>query len=268
MNEMKKAGLLVGLLVSANVAFAGNVDPGSLKTSGPIDFASNLLTSSTPITDVEDFKYTVQVGTEKSIDNVYYKVSQAFNTDGTYDSGMLPHSDDTVSFRFSTSVKGAVATNQRSCHAGTDGSPDGVTCEITLPASYMNSRAYTVEVKKTADNGKLRTYSATVTDQLGGFWSDIGSWSVPVSVGALSPWVNASSVRYSDAKFKVTSCADIPSIFVDYSNVLFNNSVYSTLASNQPDPEASGPYMCSSARVPLSISKYRPTQTGFVVTND
>ncbi|WP_414441477.1 hypothetical protein [Burkholderia sp. 22PA0106] len=265
---MKKAGLLIGLLVSGNVAFAGNVDPGSLKTSGPIDFTTNYLTSSTPIGDVQDFKYVVQVGTKASIDNVYYKVSQNFSNGESYESGILPHSDNTVGFRFSTSAKGAKAVNQQSCHAGSDGSPDGVTCEITAPASYMNSRVYTVEVKKTAENGQFRTYAATVTDHLGGFWIDIGSWTVPVSVGALTPSVVATSERYSNEKFNVTSCADVPPMRVDYGSVLYNNSVYSKLVKEyHPAPGATGSYMCGGAGVPLAHGNIRRTLTGFIINN-
>lgn len=106
------------------LAAVAQTPPGDIKTTSLQQFVNYSIGPHSAIDDVEDFKYSVKVSTNKYVENAFYHLAQWFESSSAYYSGIQPHSDGTVGFRFSSFVPGSVAyESSPDCSRGADGAP-------------------------------------------------------------------------------------------------------------------------------------------------
>ena len=232
----------IGLLLSAN---AYSQEPKDIPVTYPQQYIVFSSKNTTPNPDAgpdapppdktNSFQYTVQVGTDADIDNIYYHLDQYFlekdssyssdtnvyvsaTRGGIYYTGIQPHANGTVGFRFSSFVAGTTPKSPN-CRGGADGG-SGVTCALDgLP--YTPNGKYTITVKRQDSDDSRVTYEGLVKDETTGTTTQIGAWSLPEGYDGriLSPF-NGTVELYSVGFGK--TCADIPLSNVTYSNILYN----------------------------------------------
>ena len=227
---------------------------------------------------VESLEYTVQVNTAPDVDNVYYFLQQWFKPpqnqsgsqagaqDEVYYSGIQPHVDGTVGFRFSNFVAGSVPKNNL-CRTGADGAASGVTCALDK-VPYTPGGKYTIKIQKTEVDKTTATYKGTVTDRTTGINYTIGEWSVPLATtGPLNSYFSGFIERYGIPKG--SNCGIIPLVNVEYSDILYNGTRKTTkinLRHIKPVLDGSNIHTCTG--VPHSTSASATlTDTGYIIKN-
>ena len=232
---------------------------------------------------LQSFEYTVQVNTTLDIDNVYYLIAQDFKdpkegydpktgifhysygNSGSFYSGIQPHSDGTVGFRFSSFTAGSKPKNDL-CHNGADLGA-GVTCALDNVA-YTPGGKYTIKIEKTAADSSSATYKGSVTDRTTGIVYTIGEWSVPLpQTGELDTSFIGTIEKYGISNG--TSCSIIPLVNVEYSDLLYNGKPAETKVSLKKYPptlDGSSNHTCTG--IPRSTSATAtPTASGYVIKN-
>ncbi|WP_052663687.1 DUF3472 domain-containing protein [Psychromicrobium lacuslunae] len=242
------AAAVLSLFLPIGAAHAAG-DPGAISASGPQHFITK--SYSIPAAN-QDFSYTVKVNTALATDNIYYaQYNYAEADDGGYYSGIQPHPDGTVNVRFSFFGAGATPIGSN-CDSGADGD-SGVTCALDGLA-YRVGTKYTITSHRQSDANGV-TYTGTITNLSTGVKTTIGAWRLPANYGGFSDQMTAFIERF----WGISSCADIPAVSVDYSNITVGGTAVSISPVNKVAgfvPGSNGIYRCN------DVSDYQLTSNG------
>lgn len=232
--------VLAGVLCSlAFPLLADGPAPEDIPVKYPQQFISSYTYQQPTLKLVDSFQYTVQVRTDIATDNIYYHLDQKIqpfneyqppgsfnpagpvttNSQGMYYTGIQPHANGTVAFRFSSFIPGSVP-KAKNCHGGADGSSNGVTCGVDrLP--YTPGGKYTIKVEMTSSDNQHYVYTGWVTDETTHVTTKIGAWSLEGE----KPARIYSDVYGTAELYNIqlgATCADIPLVDVEYSNISYN----------------------------------------------
>ncbi|KAF7795911.1 hypothetical protein EIP86_007078 [Pleurotus ostreatoroseus] len=137
----------------------------------------------TPASGLTDITFPFNIANATHVSGYYF--AQQFGFNGLADigyTGLQPRPDSALGVSNIRAVFSSFVPNTTTldplCSLGADGGP-GVSCSITIPASYAHT--YNMEVVNTVGT----TWTGTMVDTITGIRAHVGTWTLPAGAGGI-----------------------------------------------------------------------------------